>query len=274
MLRRCAEIIVPFAEVDSVRLFYTDDGTGDPAVLLVHGWSCDSHDWIWQIPTFAERHRVIAADLRGHGRSSVPAGGYEPRALAADLAHLLEILETGPVVAIGHSFGAVIASVLAVERSEMIRALAVVDPAYGIDGKMKDFVMGTLQGLRGQSGYEVAAAAIEPQPVATPRALTTWHRRRLLGTPLHVMAATMAGTFEGENQIGLRPQSDTYLRQRRCPVLAIYAHQSRAAWEATTHIHPYSRCIAWDGSGHWLHQERPAEFNSVVLDWIGGLPAQ
>ena len=53
-----------FAEVEGVRLFFTDDGTGGPPMFFVHGFSCDSHDWNWQIPHFVANHRVIAPDLR------------------------------------------------------------------------------------------------------------------------------------------------------------------------------------------------------------------
>src|SRR5438270_11163706 len=105
---------MPFADLSEVRLFYTDDAAGDPPVLFVHGYSCDSHDWTWQLPYFTERHRVVAVDIRGHGRSSAPAAGYTPTRFAADIAELLEQLGTGPVVAIGHSLGGVIVSALAV----------------------------------------------------------------------------------------------------------------------------------------------------------------
>src|SRR5438105_10159094 len=97
-----------FAHVGDVELFFTDDRAGDgggPPILFVHGFSCDSHDWSWQLPHFGARHRVIAVDIRGHGRSSAPEKGYEPRQFAADLAGLLDQLDTGPVVAIGHSLG-------------------------------------------------------------------------------------------------------------------------------------------------------------------------
>ena len=64
-----------FAELGDVRLFFTDDGEGGPPMLFVHGYTCDSHDWSWQLAHFGATHRVIAVDLRGHGRSSVPDGG-------------------------------------------------------------------------------------------------------------------------------------------------------------------------------------------------------
>lgn len=191
---------MPFADVGAASLFYTDEGTGDPAVLLVHGWSCDSHDWSWQIPAFAGRHRVIAADNRGHGRSSVPAGGYTPRQFASDLAGLLKNLDSGPVVAVGHSLGGVIVSALAVEHPELVRAVVVVDPAYGVAGGSIDSLTGILEGLRGPCGHSVAAATFTGMEAeATPLVLTTWHgagclARRSTSWSTHWPASTKATT--------------------------------------------------------------------------------
>ena len=136
---------MPFAELGEVSLFYTDAGAGDPPILFVHGYSCDSHDWSWQLPHFASTHRVIAVDLRGHGRSSVPEDGYDPSQYAADLAALLERQSVAPVVAIGHSLGGAIVSALAVEHAEMVRAVVVVDPAYLLREERAGAVAATME---------------------------------------------------------------------------------------------------------------------------------
>src|SRR6201995_5345869 len=104
-----------FAELGEVRLFYTDEGKGDPPMLFVHGFSGDSHDWMWQLPHFTRSHRVIAVDLRGHGRSSAPPEGYETNIFARDVATLLRRLDIGPVIAVGHSMGCNVVSALAVD---------------------------------------------------------------------------------------------------------------------------------------------------------------
>ena len=110
-------------------VFFTDDGSGK-TLLLIHGWACDSNDWIEQIPILSPHHRVIAPDLVGHGRSSVRDCGYGPSEFADDLAILIERLDCAPpVVAIGHSLGGVVASVLAVKRPDLVRAVVEIDPA-------------------------------------------------------------------------------------------------------------------------------------------------
>src|SRR4051794_29740452 len=172
-----------FATFDDLELFYTDEGEGPP-VLFVHGWSCDSHDWTWQLEAFTARHRVIAADNRGHGRSSVPKYGYRPRTFAADLARLVEHLDAGPVVAVGHSLGGVIVSALAVEHPDLVRAVVAVDPAYALGESMRDAILQMGAAYRAPGGLELASAA--PRGMDAPASLphlVAWHGRRVLGMP-------------------------------------------------------------------------------------------
>ncbi|MGP0030523.1 MAG: alpha/beta fold hydrolase [Acidimicrobiales bacterium] len=266
-----------FAELDGVRLFYTDEGSGDPPLLLVHGWTCDSHDWTFQLDDFTAAHRVIAPDIRGHGRSSVPEHGYRPRVFADDLAGLLHRLGAEPVVAVGHSLGTLIVSALAVEHPELIRAVVVVDPAYGLGGELAGLLGDTAASMRGPEGLGTAAglfAQLDGSHI--PPALSTWHRRRLLGMPPEVMAETFSGIFAAEDQFAVRPAADAYLRRRECPVLAFHTDPAKAAWEAgivadASPASPHSRSVTWGDAGHWLHQERPSEFNATVLEWVAAL---
>ncbi|MFF4600938.1 alpha/beta fold hydrolase [Amycolatopsis sp. NPDC001370] len=254
-----------------VELFYTDQGAGEP-VLLVHGLGCDSHDWLFQHDAFAARHRVIAPDLRGHGRSSAPESGYRPQELAADLAALLDTLGTGPVIAIGHSLGGNVASALAVARPDLVRAVVAADPAYGTDPATTAVLADLAEVMGTDEGNEIAAtafAALEPDAHAW---LRTWHSRRILGMAPQVLAQAFRHIYFGEGQFGVRPGSDEFLTARDCPVLAIHRSPALAAWERTLTRNPASRSVAWPGSGHWLHQERPEAFTDLVLDWISKLP--
>jgi pimeloyl-ACP methyl ester carboxylesterase len=107
-----------------VQLHTREWGTGDTTVLLVHGIMSDSRTWRRVGPALAERgHRVIAVDLRGHGRS--PRGEYSPRHFADDL---VDTLPQRADVIIGHSLGGLALS-LAVERLRPLRAVYT-DPAW------------------------------------------------------------------------------------------------------------------------------------------------
>jgi pimeloyl-ACP methyl ester carboxylesterase len=261
-----------YAEIGDVRLFFTEHGSGDPPILMVHGFSCDGQDWMWQIPYFAERHRVIVVDLRGHGRSSVPEQGYEPKQFAADVAGLLQELGVGPVVAMGHSLGGAIVSALAVEHPALVSAVVSVDPGYLLADEVRPVVEGMVTALGSDdpvaASQQFLSASYAP---ATPPALKAFHMRRIAGVPGPVLVATLSGLFVGPDSLGYRDTSVPYLQRRSCPVLAVYMDADRAAFEADLLADPRSRAIAWPGSGHWLHQERPAEFNAVVDEWLTSL---
>jgi pimeloyl-ACP methyl ester carboxylesterase len=260
---------VPFADLGEVQLFFTDEGAGDPPLLLVHGYTCDSHDWSWQLPHFVKQHRVIAVDLRGHGRSSAPAEGYSAQEFAADLAALLRSLGVSGVVAIGHSLGGPVVSALAVEHPDLVAGLVCVDPGY------------LLPDETGTNSEPMVAALKEMDPVplvqqmfqgfespAWHPALRTWQTRRVAGVPAHVLRQTFEAVIKG---LALISNSEPYLARRSCPVLSFYADPTRVAVETAVFADERSRAIGWEGAGHWLHQERPAEFNAVVETWIGSL---
>jgi pimeloyl-ACP methyl ester carboxylesterase len=95
---------------DGTRLHAEVFGEEDaPAVVLVHGWTCELRFWTQQIAALRDEHRVIAFDLRGHGRSEQPPGGdWSTDALADDLDTVLErLLRPGErALVAGHSLGA------------------------------------------------------------------------------------------------------------------------------------------------------------------------
>ncbi|GAA2093520.1 hypothetical protein GCM10009801_60770 [Streptomyces albiaxialis] len=114
-------------------------GGGDRLALLVHGIMADHRTFVKVGPALAERgYRVLAVDLRGHGRSPAP-GDYALDAFADDL---VDTLPAGAELALGHSLGGLLLS-RAVERLRPARAVYE-DPAFlaagpgpldGIDGE-------------------------------------------------------------------------------------------------------------------------------------------
>ncbi|MDB5482628.1 MAG: hypothetical protein JWO83_3681 [Caulobacteraceae bacterium] len=90
---------------DGVGLFVRDWGEGRP-MLFVHSWALNSAMWAYQVADLSDQGlRCVAYDRRGHGRSDVPAGGYDMDTLADDLAEVIEQLGLHDVVLVGHSMG-------------------------------------------------------------------------------------------------------------------------------------------------------------------------
>jgi len=96
-------------------------------LLLIHGFGGQARQWRYQIEEFSRDNRVIAPDLRGHGRSSRPKDGYEMARLLADVTAVLDHLKIiEPVILIGHSFGVAIATEFAWTYPERVSRLILV----------------------------------------------------------------------------------------------------------------------------------------------------
>ena len=84
--------------------------TAERTMVFVHGFGGSARQWRYQLAHFADRHRTIALDLRGHGLSDQPDGPYDLSTLLDDLHAALQALHvTKPFVLVGHSFGGALA---------------------------------------------------------------------------------------------------------------------------------------------------------------------
>jgi len=115
-----------FFEHDGCSLHYEEYGQGSP-LLLVHGLGSSCQDWEYQIPALAAHYRVIAMDVRGHGRSDKPRERYSIPGFTADLEALIEHLQLGPVHLVGLSMGGMIGFQLAVDQPHLLKSLCIVN---------------------------------------------------------------------------------------------------------------------------------------------------
>jgi non-heme chloroperoxidase len=90
---------------DGTQIYYKDWGTG-PAIVFSHGWPLSSDDWDAQMMFFLSHgYRVIAADRRGHGRSTQVGDGHDMDHYADDLAAVVAHLALKTAIHVGHSTG-------------------------------------------------------------------------------------------------------------------------------------------------------------------------
>ena len=88
-----------------VQLYYEDQGSGKP-VVLIHGWPLSGRSWEAQVPALvAAGYRVITYDRRGFGASSQPWSGYDYDTFAADLNGLMTELDLKDATLVGFSMG-------------------------------------------------------------------------------------------------------------------------------------------------------------------------
>ena len=115
-----------FAEVNGVNLHYLVAGRGDPVVLL-HGFAETSHMWRPLIARLADRHTVIAPDLRGFGQSAAPADGYTKAAMARDIHALVKNLKYDRIRLVGHDIGLMVAYAYAAQYPAEVDRLVLME---------------------------------------------------------------------------------------------------------------------------------------------------
>jgi len=115
-----------FTEVNGVKLHYLVAGKGDPVVLL-HGFAETSHMWLPLIAELADKHTVIAPDLRGFGDSSAPADGYTKAAMAQDIHALVKSLNYDRIRPVGHDIGLMVAYAYAAQYPSEVDRLVLME---------------------------------------------------------------------------------------------------------------------------------------------------
>ncbi len=114
-----------------VQFHYAEAGSGEDVVLCLHGWPQHWYEWRNLMPALADRHRVIALDLRGFGWSEAPEDGYEKENMADDVLAVLDALGIERVKLVGHDWGGWIGFLLALrepQRFERFLVLNIVPP--------------------------------------------------------------------------------------------------------------------------------------------------
>jgi 3-oxoadipate enol-lactonase len=259
---------MPYAVVNGLRLHYLDEGEGFPLVLL-HGFTTDSEFWREQISSFSPRCRVIAPDMRSHGKSEKPETKCTLEDLSDDLRGLLEDLEIDQAVLCGLSLGGMIAQIFAIEHPEMVRALVLCDTMSSaqnpvsqeiFDGWAKALSSGNLEGF-----FDTMPQFLFDQEfISSPRGsrfISDWRRRflKLDGKALSQIALAMKGLDEGLEEISaptlIIVGSDDLLTP---PVLSRRMHK----------LIPNSKILEIEGATHISNLTRGGEFNRALADFL------
>jgi pimeloyl-ACP methyl ester carboxylesterase len=128
--------------VDGFRLAYErfGEGSGRPAVLMLHGWPGDRTDYQAVAPQVSAVADVVVPDLRGFGESDKyeadPAAQYNAAAQARSLIALIEELGLVQPVLVGYDIGSRIAQAIARDRPDLVRALVIAPPLPGIGDRI------------------------------------------------------------------------------------------------------------------------------------------
>jgi 3-oxoadipate enol-lactonase len=108
---------------------------GAPVLVLVHGVALNVEiNWAPVAPVLARRYRVLALDLRGHGRGLPVRGTFNLEDCADDIAAALRVLGTGPVIPVGFSIGGMVAQLLWRRHRDLVAGLVLCATSRNVTG--------------------------------------------------------------------------------------------------------------------------------------------
>lgn len=250
------------------------DATAAAPLLIVHGLFGSARNWGAIARRLSDSRRVIAVYMRNHGDSPWTSTHSYPD-LAADLAEVIEA-EGGRADVLGHSMGGKASMVLALTRPELVDRLIVADIApvayehtqVGLIHAMRGLDLSAIE-RRGDADRALAATVED----ASTRAFLLQsldlrskpHRWRLnLDTLEAEMPRIMGwpeaidGQFDGPTLV-LAGANSTYIRpEHRDRIKALF---------------PAARFAKIPGAGHWLHAEKPREFEAAVRAFLDLAPS-
>lgn len=279
-------------EVPGGTLHYLDwGGDGLPAHFL-HGNGFCAGTYAPFLRLLAPDLHVTASDIRGHGESAFdrmpPIRHWN--VFAEDLALLVQSVQRGPVVGMGHSLGAVATTLAAAAHPELFSALVLIDPVFFEPLRLWRVAALRLLGMRGHSPLAVQArrrrrvfkgkADLLRVFSAKPGAFKSWG-------PEFIDAYLECGFLERDAQTAVLrcdPELEAqifesvpvdvwgYIRRVRCPVLAIRGEQSEVFLEGAAQRLkrrvPTCTLATLPGCGHFPAMEKPEECARVIKSYL------
>jgi pimeloyl-ACP methyl ester carboxylesterase len=244
-----------YIELPGVRTWYEVEGQGEP-VLLLHGGFVTNESWGQQRADFAADHRVFLPERRAHGHTPDVEGPLSYHDMASDTIDFLTSVVGSPAHLVGWSDGGIVALLVATERPDLVRKMAVsaanfipaseIGPAEALDALTAD----APEMAMFRSMYEAAS----------PDGAEHWP----------VVVGKMVEMLRAEPNI---PIED--LRRIGAPTLVVSGDDDIVPLEHTIELYraiPNSELAVVPGTSHAHFMEKPSLVNRIVLDFLHNEP--
>lgn len=251
------------ASADGVPIAYEVRGKGTPAVVFVHGWSCDRSYWDAQIDPFSRRVRVVTLDLAGHGDSGLDRDDWSIQAFGGDVAAVVEELELESVVLVGHSMGGDVIVEAARRLPDRVEGLVWVDTYEELgDPRTAEEVREVMAPFRAEFRETTRTFVRGMFPPGTADSLVEQVARDMSSAPPEVALGALESAVTYDREI---PRA---LEELDVPVVAFNAEEPPTD-TASLERHGVD-VITLAGVGHFLMMEDPEGFNRRLTEIVDG----
>ena len=258
-----------FTEVGGLRVRYADRGFGDSVVLLLHGFGGDLDNWMFNLDSLAEKHRLLALDLPGHGQSVKTNVDPSLSGMATFVRKFLDVLSVSSVHVIGHSMGGAIAMQLASDSPETVKSLGLICSAGLGPGINSDYLRGFVEAQSQQELKLVLEQLFADESLVNLQLVNNLlNYKRMDGVEASLNALSETLISAGEQTF----LSDNIVASG-IPVLVIWGKQDRII--PVSHAQNFSAaggyCVEveiFDSAGHMVQMEKAYDVNRSLLNFL------
>ena len=242
---------------------YGEAAADRPTLLIVHGLYGSGRNWGVIAKRLSDERHVVTVDMRNHGSSPHHDTHSYPE-MAQDLAEVITHLG-GPVDICGHSMGGKAVMMLALTRPELLRRVIVADIAPVAYGHTQQMFIDAMRGVdlsrverRSDAEAQLAEAGVERalQSFFTQSLDVPGKRWRL---NLDALEAEMPKIIGWPDDVSGQFAGPTLLLSGGASDYVQPEHR-----EAIKALFPQARFAKIPGAGHWLHAEKPREFEATL----------
>jgi pimeloyl-ACP methyl ester carboxylesterase len=254
-----------FASFGTNRVHYVVEGKGSHSIVFVHCWAGNLGFWNEQVPALKNKARLVLIDLPGHGQSDKPHTAYTMDFFAQAVLAVMRDAHVDKATLVGHSMGVPVICRVYKQAPERVAALVAVD--------------GTLRKIKttAEQADQFTARFRDPDyrektrqfmgtmfPVPGTEAVRDRVVSEMLETPQYVMLGAMEGMFSAD-------QPDWDPQHLSVPLIVITAPNQMWNDQYKEYARGLSAQVeyrSFEGVGHWLMLEKPAEFNTTLVDTL------
>jgi pimeloyl-ACP methyl ester carboxylesterase len=258
---------------DGLTLHYYEAGKGG-SVVMIHGFSSWGYTWKRNIPAVSEKYRVLAPDLPGFGFSDKPADAqYSYKLFSDTLVRFLDAKKAGRVSLIGNSMGGGVSLRFTIDHPGRVRKLVLVDSA-GLRHKtpfaLKMLGVPGLNTFLSSVNNPLFMRLILRKAMFFDDSAATREKADMYVLPFRTLGAMNAAARTINS---IRPDfTDEDFRKIKAPTLIVWGEKDEVIYPTTASVFhrliPGSKLVWIQKCGHLPQEERPDEFNKIILDFL------
>jgi pimeloyl-ACP methyl ester carboxylesterase len=236
-----------YVQLGAVKTWYAEHGEGEPLVLM-HGGLLDARFFDGNLPALAEHFHVYTPERRGHGHTPDVEGPINYQLMADDTIAFLEVVVGEPADVVGHSDGAMVAMLVAMQRPEQVKRLVLISGGFNKSGEADpemEWDIPMMTQFLGPAYSEVSPDGEDHFPV---------------------VAAKIGEMFAKEPDLRASELSAITAR-----TLIMYADDDIVTLAHSVEMYdsiPNSELAVVPGTSHFLTQEKPGLVNQIVVDFL------